>query len=152
MDPELRRQVEEIETLIRARYPILYIVTWEERKIERILADVARRRGKKVYTWSITQGIQPLGAAQDAGKARNSGSRDPAAALDQVAVSMESALFLFRDMHPFLTKNNFAVIRRLREVAQSIKNSYKTLVVISPVLELEIFLIMALSKLLKVLL
>ncbi len=134
----LSQQMEEIETLIRARYPILYIVSWEEKKVDRLLSRVASRRGKKVFTWSFTQGIEPLGAPLDPSKAKNNATRDPQAALDHVLISNESALFLFKDLHPFLTKNNFAVVRKLREVAQAIKNSYKTLIIVSPVLELPV--------------
>src|SRR5439155_21086416 len=42
----------------------------------------------------------------------------------------------FKDLHPFLGRTSFAVIRRLKEVAIELKNSYKTIVLISPVLEL----------------
>ncbi len=135
---ELLGQLAEIETLVRARYPILYVVTWEERKADRILNHIARRRNKKIYTWSHTMGLKELDAAEDVAKAKNAPTRDPLAALDQVALNTEPALFIFRDLHPFLTKNNFAVIRKLREVAHNIKNSYKTLVVVSPVLELPV--------------
>ncbi len=134
----LQAQVQELETLVRARYPILYVVSWEERKVDRLISRIASRRSKKVYTWSCTQGIQTLGAPPDPSKAKSSSTRDPGAALDHVLVSNESAIFLFKDFHPFLTKNNFAVIRKLREVSQAIKNSYKTLVICSPVLELPV--------------
>lgn len=138
MGPELRAQVEELETLIRARYPILYLVTWEERKADRILANIARRRSKKAYTWSFTQGIRELGTPVDVAKTKNSPTKDPLAALDQVMINQEPAIYIFKDLHPFLTKNNFGVIRKLREVAHHIKNSYKTMVVVSPVLELPV--------------
>lgn len=138
LGPKLRAQVEELETLIRARYPILYLVTWEERKADRILSGIARRRTKKAYTWSFTQGIRELGTPVDVAKTKNSPTKDPLAALDHVMMSQEPAIFIFKDLHPFLTKNNFAVIRKLREVAHNIKNSYKTVVVVSPVLELPV--------------
>lgn len=131
-------QLEEIETLIRARYPILYLVTWEEKKMERLLGRLASRRKKKAYAWTYTQGVHELGAPIDVSKSKNSPTRDPCNALDQVIVSNEAALFVFKDLHPFLTKNNFAVIRKLREVSQHIKNTYKSLIIVSPVLELPV--------------
>ena len=134
----VQEQIQELEILIRARYPILYVVSWEERKVDRLITHIASRRSKKVYSWSYTQGIQTLGAPPDPSKAKSSSTRDPSAALDHVLVSNESAIFLFKDLHPFLTKNNFAVIRKLREVSQAIKNSYKTLVIVSPMLELPV--------------
>ena len=36
---------QELETLIRARYPILSIASWEEERVERALQEIAQRRG-----------------------------------------------------------------------------------------------------------
>ncbi len=57
-------------------------------------------------------------------------------ALDQVIDQVEPAIFVFKDFHPFLTKNNFAVIRKLKDIALHLKNSYKTVILISPTLEI----------------
>ena len=57
-------------------------------------------------------------------------------ALDQVIEQVEPAIFLFKDFHPFLTKSNFAVTRKLKEIALHLKNSFKTIVLVSPVLEI----------------
>src|SRR5262249_18007274 len=48
----------------------------------------------------------------------------------------EPAIFMFKDLHPFLTKANFAVVRKLKEIALHLKNSYKTIILISPVMEI----------------
>lgn len=133
---EFMTRMEEVETLIRARYPIIYLVTFEESKTDRVLARIAARRNKQAYAWSFTQGIQPLGAAPDAGKARGSSTKDPLAALDHVLASNEAALFVFKDLHPFLTRSNHAIIRKLREAAMALKNSYKSVLICAPVLEL----------------
>jgi MoxR-like ATPase len=53
-----------------------------------------------------------------------------------VIEQVEPAIFLFKDFHPFLSKNNFAVTRKLKEIALHLKNSYKTILLVSPVLEL----------------
>ena len=53
----------EIETLIRARYPILYIISSEETRVQDLLVDLARRRQKKIFEWSCTTGIIPAGAS-----------------------------------------------------------------------------------------
>jgi len=128
--------MQEVETLIRARYPVIYLVTFEESKTDRVLARIAGGRNKKSYGWSFTQGIHPLIGAADGSKSRTSATKDPLAALDQVMASNEAAIFVFKDLHPFLTKTNFAVVRKLREVIYALKNTYKTLIVVSPVLEL----------------
>jgi ATP-dependent 26S proteasome regulatory subunit len=126
----------EIETLIRARYPILYIISSEEMRVQQLILDIAKKRQKKMFEWSYSTGIVPAGTSIQSQKNRNPATKDPLAALDQVIEQVEPAIFIFKDFHPFLTKNNFAVTRKLKEIALHLKNSFKTIVLVSPVLEI----------------
>ncbi len=128
----------EIETLIRARYPILYLVTSEELRAEEIVGEVAQRRQKKVFEWSCSSGMIPAGTSIQSQRSRNPATREPLAALEQVIEQVEPAIFVFKDFHPFLTRSNHAVIRRLKEIALHLKNSFKTIVIISPVQEIPV--------------
>jgi ATP-dependent 26S proteasome regulatory subunit len=127
---------QEIETLIRARYPILYVVTSEEARVQNLVLEIAQKRQKKVFEWSYTTGIVPAGTSIQSQKHRNAATKDPLMALDQVIEQVEPALFLFKDFHPFLTRNNFAVIRKLKEIALHLKNSFKTVVLVAPLMEI----------------
>ena len=129
---------EELETLIRARYPIIYVVSPEEQRVQQLLVQIAERRQKTVYEWSCTTGLTPSGASIQLQKNRNSPTRDPLAALDQVIEQVDPAIFLFKDFHPFLGKGNHAVVRKLKEIALQLKNSFKTIVLVSPVLEVPV--------------
>jgi len=126
----------EIETLIRARYPILYIISSEEMRVQQLVSDIAKKRQKKLFEWSYSTGIVPAGTSIQSQKNRNPSTKDPLAALDQVIEQVEPAIFIFKDFHPFLTKSNFAVTRKLKEIALHLKNSFKTIVLVSPVLEI----------------
>lgn len=129
---------DEVETLVRARYPILYIVTAEEARVQQIIADVAERRDKRVFEWSYTVGLVPGGSNIQSQKNRHPPTRDPVAALDYVIDQVDPAIFIFKDFHPFLEKSNTAVIRRLKEIAIQLKNSVKTIVIVSPILEIPV--------------
>src|ERR1700743_2302843 len=126
----------ELETLIRARYPILYILSSEETRVQSLVLDIAAKRQKKVFEWSYSTGIVPAGTSIQSQKHRNAATKDPLAALDQVIEQVEPAIFIFKDFHPFLTKNNFAVVRKLKEIALHLKNSFKSILLVSPVLEI----------------
>jgi SpoVK/Ycf46/Vps4 family AAA+-type ATPase len=126
----------EIETLIRARYPILYILSNEEMRVQSLIEDIAARRQKKVFEWALTTGIVPAGASIQSQKGRNAATKEPLAALDHVIEQVEPAIYVFKDFHPLLTRANAAVIRKLKDIALHLKNSYKTIVLISPVLEI----------------
>ena len=55
--------------------------------------------------------------------------------MDQIIQSQDSAIFLFKDFHRFL-KDDAQIVRKLRDLAQHLKRSYKTIVLVSPTLEL----------------
>ncbi len=126
----------ELETLIRARYPILYIITSEEMRVQNVVVEIAQKRQKKVYEWTYSNGIVPAGTSIQSQKGRSAATKDPLAALDQVIEQVEPAIFIFKDFHPFLTKNNFAIVRKLKEIALHLKNSFKTILLVSPLLEI----------------
>ena len=128
--------VHDIEHLICARYPILYVLSCEEPRVDEAILEIARRRQKKVFTWSCTTGLVPAGTSIQSQKHRHTPTREPLAALDQVIDEVEPALFVFKDLHPYLGKGNHAVIRRLKEIAQQLKNSLKTILIVSPTLEI----------------
>ncbi len=118
----------ELESLIRARYPIVYVVSWEEERVETALRVIARERNKKLCVWTVTAGF----AGAD-GK-RDPATRDPLAALEHVATSPDQAIYLLKDFHPFIS--DASVTRRLRDLVPRLKNSYKSLVLLSPMLKL----------------
>src|SRR5256884_2463016 len=126
----------ELETLIRARYPILYIISSEEMRVQNLVVEIAKKRQKKAFEWSYSTGIVPAGTSIQSQKHRNTPTKEPLAALDQVIEQVEPALFIFKDFHPFLTRNNFAIVRKLKEIALHLKNSFKTIILISPVMEI----------------
>lgn len=127
---------QEIELLIRARYPILYLVSSEELRVQKLLEEIGRRSRKKVFEWTCTAGIVPAGTSIQSVKNRNASTRDPVIALDQIIDTVEPAIFVLKDFHPFLTRSNYPVIRKLKEIGQHLKNGHKTVIVISPVIEI----------------
>ncbi|MGV3771951.1 MAG: AAA family ATPase [Verrucomicrobiales bacterium] len=138
--PQLENQfIQELETLIRARYPIIYVVSSEETRALHLIAQIAQRRQKQSLEWSYTTGWMPSGSSIQGQKMRGaSASKEPLPALDHIIDQVEPAIFILKDFHPFLQKNNTAVIRRLKEIALHLKNSFKTVIIVSPVQEIPI--------------
>lgn len=129
---------DELEVLIRARYPIVYVVSWEEERVEKQAAQIAAARAKKFYVWTYTQGIVRYGAEPQRAKSGTGSTTDPLAALDAVLQHVEPAIYLFKDFHPFTEENraNLAVIRRLKDVAYHLRDTYKTIVIVAPVMRI----------------
>ncbi len=129
---------EELDVLIRARYAIIYVVSWEEDRVERHLRAIAQRRKKNLFVWTVTQGISKSGADPQRAKAGAGSTADPLAALDAVIQHVEPAIYLFKDFHRFSCDDrcNIAVIRRLRDLAFHLRDTYKTLVIVAPSLRI----------------
>jgi len=123
-------QQKELDVLIRARYPLIYLVSWEEQRAEAMLALLAQSQGKAFYLWSLTRGFE------DRGGASNPGLSSPVAILDHILQLNARALFVLRDFHPHL--QDPAVIRRLRDLVAQLKTSGKTVILLSPQLVLPV--------------
>src|SRR5256885_13514996 len=126
--PAQPRFVRDLDTLIRARYPLLYLVSWEEQRIEGILQDLAAQHGKVLFSWSIARGLRRIGGSQaipalDASKA-------PLEVLATIAKLGQPALVVLKDFHAYLSDST--VVRALRELAQDLKSTYTTVILLSP--------------------
>jgi SpoVK/Ycf46/Vps4 family AAA+-type ATPase len=138
-EPEVRKTVRkfsELEVLIRARYPLIYVVTWEEQRVLSLVNRIAGGLDKKVFEWSLTTGLVSGGTEAMLQKNKDTATQDPLVAMDKVLEMVDPALYVFKDLHAMLGRHNMAIIRRLREIAASLKNTYKTIVIVSPMLEI----------------
>lgn len=118
---------DEFELLLRARYPLIYLPTQEEERVEGAIAQCARRQGNRpVYIWDFVEGYQ--GNPNDAGF----GKRNPLQALELVEklTATAPALFILRDFHHFL--EDLAIARKLRNLARLLKSQPKNIVIIAP--------------------
>ena len=53
---------EDLNVLIQAQYPLVYLVTFEEERAEQTIASVAQglRPQRRLFTWTMTRGIVEL--------------------------------------------------------------------------------------------
>lgn len=118
---------EEFELLLRACYPLLYIPTSEEERVESAIAQCASSIGNRaVYTWDFVDGYS------DNPNNTGVGRRNPLQALEfveQLPVS-SGGIFILRDFHRFL--EDVSVSRKLRNLARGLKSQPKNLVILSP--------------------
>ncbi len=118
---------EEFKLLLRARYPLIYIPTYEEERVEAAIREEAAQQGSRpVYTWDFVDGYQ--GNPNDEGF----GKRNPLQALEFIEKlsSSASAVFILRDYHRFL--DDVAIARKLRNLAKLLKSQPKNIVLLSP--------------------
>ncbi|MFT4009186.1 MAG: AAA family ATPase [Nocardioidaceae bacterium] len=127
--------------LFRARFPVLYVESFEE---PRVLAEITAVAGdanlmrtvRPVYVWSATRGfVAPDGKAQ-------SGTTDPKQAVDWMLRQEGAGVFVMLDLHAHLGDDRRpadpTLIRALRDVASrfQVGNAARVLVVVSPILRI----------------
>ncbi len=112
-----RKMAQKISRGLVSRYPLLYILGWEEERIEQLLALVASsyyREDGHLITWSSARGFGKGGETLDVIK-------DPVAALNRIADKPERALYLMKDL-PAWFAGNPALVRAARELYYRLKN------------------------------
>ncbi len=130
-----------VSNLFKARFPYLYISTWEEERAISAIRAVCEdklliKTPRTVFTWSLTTGI--VGDSQP-GKEE---TKAPLKALEFVEKFEEPAVFILKDFHIYFGAQgrlpDFQVIRKVRDILSSLKQSPrpKNVVFLSPILVL----------------
>lgn len=122
----------ELETLVASRTPLILVESREEARVLDLFRRIAVRQGLSLYGWSVSSGLTRLELAGDdplAGKYRK-----PAEILGFLRSSRDNLLCLLLDFHPYL--DDPVQVRLLREIAQGYDQTPRTLVLVSPKLEL----------------
>ena len=124
--------ISQLDLMIRARYPIIYIVSVEEDPVEEVLQKVATamQPERKLLFWDIVRGWSDNSADKNS----------IMGALGRVGKSSEEVIFVLKDLHPVLknphTEKNYPIVREIKNLARELKRTRKTLILTSHVLEL----------------
>ena len=113
--------------LLKARYPIIYISTYEEERIEYIIRLCCKKYVTRTYySWDFINGYQ--GNPNDSGFA----AKNPLEALELVEkLTAETAsVFVLKDYDNFL--KDLSVIRKLKNLNRELKTQPKNLIIIAP--------------------
>ena len=112
--------------LLKARYPIIYISTSEEERIEYLLKYSSKKYISRVcYVWNFVEGYQ--------GNPNNKGlaTKNPLEALEFIEklTPETKALFILKDFDNFL--KDFSIIRKLKNLGRSLKTQSKNIIIVS---------------------
>lgn len=114
-----------IETFVRAGYPIIYLVSWEEERVENTIRSI----GKGLYpdsprfsVWSCTDGLSD-------GSGPSSESKGLIEALDRVLEEPGKGFYFFKDIGFYL--GDPRVVRKLKDAYQKLRKTPKTLFILA---------------------
>lgn len=122
--------VAELKDLIKARFPIIQIATYEEERALGEIAAIAKELNHKLMIWSASRGVYhlPLQDDEQAEKPNKFAQADLAVGLEFLAVAAEKQksplLMVLLDPDPYLTEKNANPIfrRKLRDIAINIRS------------------------------
>ena len=129
--------MEEIGALVRARVPLIWVLTHEEdRFIEDFARDVAAPEKQDLWLWSAYQGLvkqgDPISLERATGE--EEGTHNPQKALSRIstmAISGKRAAYILRDFHTVLGE---PIPRQVRDIYKQLIGQAKTLIIVSPLL------------------
>ena len=116
---------DELTLLLKARYPIIYINTIEEDRVEYVIRkNIKTSLNRSIYSWDFVDGYTNNPNNEGFGK------RNPLQALELVErlTSETPALFLLKDFNRFLS--DVAISRKLKNISRILKLQPKTIVII----------------------
>ena len=127
----------DVAALLRARNPLLWIVTREEARVEASLFEAAASANYIARTWDVAQGVAEISGQPSPGI----GSPDPGDTLktiqDRALNGNERAVWLMRDLAPWLRDlTGAATCRALRNLARLLpgcpREQAQAIIVLSP--------------------
>ena len=116
---------DELNLFLKARYPIIYINTIEEDRVEYVIRkNIKTNLKRSIYSWDFVDGYTNNPNNQGFGK------RNPIQALELVEkLNPETpAIFLLKDFNRFL--NDLSISRKLRNLSRILKLQPKTIIII----------------------
>jgi SpoVK/Ycf46/Vps4 family AAA+-type ATPase len=117
--------IDELTLLLKARYPIIYITTIEEDRVEYIIRkSIKTNLNRSIYSWDFIDGY--TNNPNNEGFAK----RNPVQALELIErlTSQTPALFLLKDFNKFLT--DISISRKLKNITRILKLQPKTIIII----------------------
>jgi SpoVK/Ycf46/Vps4 family AAA+-type ATPase len=116
---------DELILLLKARYPIIYINTIEEDRVEYVIRkNIKANLNRSIYSWDFIDGY--TNNPNNEGFAK----RNPLQALELIErlTGETPALFLLKDFNRFLT--DVSISRKLKNISRVLKLQPKTIIII----------------------
>jgi SpoVK/Ycf46/Vps4 family AAA+-type ATPase len=113
----------DLHLTLRARYPLIYIPSAEEERVEGVITNVGKSLGRSIFVWDFVEGYEAN--PTDLGQ----GKRNPLQALEFVDKIPKRAVFILRDFDRFL--DDVAIARKLKNLARKLKSESKNIIVLA---------------------
>ena len=117
---------QELDTCLRARFALIVLVTVEEERALASIKTVCETAKRPCWSWDVADGFQVVAGSGGPMPV----APDPKTALQQIDKADGSGLYILKDFHDCWT--NALLKRQLRSVAQRLKYTRKSILVVLP--------------------
>ena len=111
--------IEEFNLLLKARYSLIYISTYEEDRLEYTIRNCIKLgKTRAIYTWNFIDGFE-----------NEAGKRNPLQALEFIEKMAGNApsIFILKDFNKFFS--DLTVSRKIRNLSRLLKTQPKTIII-----------------------
>ena len=121
------KAMERIRRALLGGHPLIYVLTWEESRVERLAQHLAKTfYGAAVPygVWSVVDGLVVDGAP-------TAGTQDPVRALEAILAAPGKGFYLLKDF-PTGAEGRPDIVRRMRDLYRAAKDRGKHVLFVSP--------------------
>jgi hypothetical protein len=121
----------EIQQMLLAQFPLLWVVSPEEEPAEEILCDVVKGKEGQIYFWDFARGWTDSGTAKgNSMQALERISKAPAMEQITVFVMKDLATLIAPGANGQIVSNQLAIVRELKNLAWQIARDRRCLVIL----------------------
>ena len=121
--------VKDLSIILESRFPLVTIETTEEARMLGVIEKSSNLLGWASFSWSVVDGLRRTTRSD-----RIAGTQNLVDALRHIDKTPQNGLYTLLDAHPYL--EDPGNVRLIREIAQGYGHCARTLVFVSPKLEL----------------
>lgn len=125
----MNQSVEELDVLIRAAHPVIFVVSHEEHRVAQALSEIVERKNKNseanasLWTWSLTDGAY-------CGDEQFADLDGPVEILEHIGQYDKSGVFMLKDFAYFLNEGPaYMVQRKLKDLTSSMGHGISIVIV-----------------------
>ncbi len=130
--------LEQLEKMLQAYYPVLYLTTFEYRRTQEKLKRIAQKGGYTIYNWNCVDGLNKYQCRNGTWYAEAvTDKENPIELLSFIKNAprkQEKEIYVLEDFHEFIEEREIKL--RLRQAAEDLRYTKKHIIIVSSVYKL----------------
>jgi len=127
---------EELNVLLKAKFPIIIIETFEEKRVIPQIYQVALAREWETHIWTVTNEFETMIGEKYPDDVKKKDMPLNNLFNEMLSNPEKKELFILKDVNALFTDDQPINIRKLRDVALRLPKMYKAVIILSPVFKI----------------